>query len=79
MKNVGRQARYIKYLRSRRWMRIRKRAIERAEYRCQVCNGTEKLEVHHRTYENLGHEHAMDIIVLCDECHTLFHTHGKIK
>lgn len=61
------------YLRSAHWAGIRKQALKRAEHRCQVCNGTERLDVHHRTYERLGHERPGDLTVLCRRCHDLFH------
>lgn len=65
--------RYAEYIRSDRWRATREWALERAGHRCQVCNGTERLQVHHRTYENLGAERPGDVIVLCDSCHELYH------
>ena len=32
-----------------------------------------RLEVHHLTYERLGHEHPEDLIVLCPACHAAEH------
>lgn len=61
------------YLRSEHWRETRAAALERAEHRCQVCNTTKQLDVHHRTYERLGHEGAGDLTVLCRACHDLFH------
>ena len=63
---------YRAYMQSPEWRRRRNEALERAGHRCQVCNGTENLQAHHRTYENLGHELPGDLTVLCDECHALF-------
>ena len=47
--------------------------------RCQVCN-TDKsiLDTHHRTYERLGRELDGDLIVLCRDCHRIFHENGKL-
>lgn len=70
---------YRKYLTSEHWDDIRTRAYERARYRCQVCNGQESLNAHHRTYDRVGQERDDDITVLCAECHGLFHGHGKLK
>lgn len=53
----------------------------RAKYRCQVCDqpgNNRTLHAHHRTYERLGHELDSDITVLCDDCHKLFSTNGKL-
>jgi len=70
---------YRKYLKSRKWKTIRKRALRRAGYACQICNAKKcELHVHHRTYENLGAEKMMDLIVLCKACHRLFHGKGEI-
>lgn len=64
---------YLKYINSQTWARKRARALERAGYKCQVCNDDRHLEVHHRTYERLGKERVMDLTVLCRECHHYFH------
>lgn len=66
-------AEYVAYLRSEHWLNMRKAALLRAEYRCQVCNGTKNLEVHHRTYERLGEERPADLTVLCHRCHRVHH------
>lgn len=31
------------------------------------------VEVHHRTYERVGHEAPLDCVPLCEECHERFH------
>ncbi len=64
---------YREYLKSEHWQRVRDSALERALRLCQVCNGPDGLEVHHRTYERIGNERSEDVTVLCDACHTLFH------
>jgi len=69
---------YREYLRTNEWLERRMRAIRRAEHRCQACNTTGRLNVHHRTYERRGSEHDEDLIVLCAGCHQIFHSHGKL-
>jgi hypothetical protein len=70
---------YDEYLLTPHWQEFRRQALERAEYRCQVCNsGNGPLQVHHRTYERRGHERLEDVIVLCAKCHTLFHENGRL-
>jgi hypothetical protein len=60
---------YYDYIASDEWARKRKRVLERDNHECQTClNGTD-LEVHHKTYERLGHEHLSDLITLCRSCH----------
>lgn len=46
---------------------------------CQVCNQKDGLQVHHRTYENLGHEPLNDFTVLCKDCHSLFHANRRLN
>lgn len=68
------QIRYRQYLKSEHWQQIRKVALERADHKCQVCGHRDKkLNVHHNTYENKGHEDLTDLCVLCDDCHKAFH------
>lgn len=65
---------YAKYLTSSHWRKIRKSAVDRAGGRCMLCNRDEEsLHVHHRTYERLGKEDPMDLIVLCATHHSQFH------
>lgn len=67
---------YEEYLQTAHWRSIRDAALERAEGRCQICNGDTNLDVHHRTYERRGSERNADVVVLCRQCHALFH--GKL-
>lgn len=64
---------YVDYLASPHWTVVRAIALYWAERRCQVCNDSRDIEVHHRTYERLGCERPADITVLCTTCHGLFH------
>lgn len=63
---------YLRYLKSYDWQVKRQRALKAADWRCQVCNSEISLEVHHRTYDNIGDEQPSDLTVLCHECHELF-------
>lgn len=66
------------YLKSDHWRRMRRLALEDADHRCAVCNATEHLDVHHRTYERLGNERLTDLLVLCRSCHDIFHQNGRL-
>lgn len=70
---------YSKYILSAEWKDKAASAKFRANYRCQVCNATEQLQAHHRTYERLGNELPEDITVLCDDCHRMYHEAKKLK
>lgn len=69
---------YQEYLDSLDWKRRRAGALMRANNACQICNSKEDLQVHHRTYARLGHEDELDLTVLCDKCHRLFHENGRM-
>jgi DNA repair exonuclease SbcCD ATPase subunit len=64
---------YLAYLRSPEWQRRRLAALRRAGNRCQVCNSSKHLDVHHRTYERFRRELPGDLTVLCRACHDIFH------
>lgn len=64
---------YGEYLRTAHWQRVRTLALEQAGHACDLCGHTDRLEVHHRTYERLGFERQSDLIVLCHDCHRDHH------
>lgn len=69
---------YAAYLQSAEWQEKRHAALDRADHRCQLCNRSTRLHVHHRTYERRGHELPGDLIVLCADCHKLFHDNRRV-
>jgi len=64
---------YEQYLRSRHWLTTRRRALLRAGRKCQRCEASYSLEVHHLTYDRLGAEAEGDLMVLCAMCHLREH------
>ena len=64
---------YSEYLKSEHWQSLRKARLKWAKHKCQLCNKGGVLDLHHRTYENLGNEEWKDIIVLCRPCHSKHH------
>lgn len=63
---------YQDYLNSDEWKQ--KAGRERLKNpRCSLCNQRDRLHVHHRTYKNIGDEQEGDLVVLCANCHELFH------
>jgi len=73
-----RAMRYRDYLRSDEWAHKRQEVFKRAGHRCQVCNSSYELTVHHRTYVDFGQEDVNDLICLCWSCHKLFHEHRRL-
>jgi 5-methylcytosine-specific restriction endonuclease McrA len=75
---VERTRSYREYLQSPEWQGTRDDALHQAKHRCCICNSRHQLEVHHRTYERIGHERPDDLTVLCRPCHALFHRYGRL-
>ncbi len=59
---------YSRYLDSWRWQFRRRLVLFRDAHRCRKC-GKRAVEVHHLTYDNVGHEQLKDLLSLCKECH----------
>lgn len=71
---------YKDYIKSPEWRIKSTAAKEAAGNACQVCNASGvTLDTHHRTYDNLGDEKDGDLVVLCRDCHTVFHKAKKVK
>ena len=68
---------YLNYLQSDTWKKRRYAALERVEFRCELCGETESLEAHHLTYERLGNEDPNDLIVICKGHHWIEDTRRK--
>lgn len=65
---------YEEYLRTEWWQKIKKAALRRAGFCCQICGARDKpLQVHHLTYERLGTEADKDLQSLCRDCHKVSH------
>lgn len=64
---------YKEYLQTDHWLKKRQDIIDWWGGKCCICNSEEKLEVHHRNYDNLWGELLSDLVVLCHPCHELFH------
>lgn len=65
---------YASYLCSPQWRHKRNQMIALVGASCEFC-GDEfaTLQVHHLTYETLGHESDLELAVLCEHCHKDFH------
>lgn len=40
---------------------------------CEHCGARGRLQLHHKTYRNLGRERRVDVETLCDACHRAEH------
>lgn len=66
---------YREFLQTPYWKAISQKVMANANFRCQICNSNENLNVHHRTYEHHGYElyYMEDLICLCKNCHEKYH------
>lgn len=67
---------YKEYIKSPEWKETSRKAKERVDYHCQLCNkegNDTTLNTHHNNYERLGLELDSDLIVLCKGCHKKHH------
>lgn len=64
---------YEAYLRSKHWQRLRV-AWQRSgrPYRCAMCDSP-RFDLHHITYERIGHESLDDLVPLCPEHQAAIH------
>jgi 5-methylcytosine-specific restriction endonuclease McrA len=64
---------YKEYLNTDYWKKFAASMKAKVNYKCQLCNGTYDLNVHHKDYHSRGIEKPQDVIVLCRNCHGKFH------
>jgi hypothetical protein len=67
------QKNYWQKLQDPRWQKLRLKAMEAADFSCEICGDNEStLNVHHKEYFK-GHEpwdyHIGQLSVLCEDCH----------
>ena len=75
-----RSTEYVAYLASAAWRERKERALASAAACCWCCRAlpTERrLDLHHMTYERLGHEQYGDLVLLCRKCHEAVHARRK--
>lgn len=67
---------YDKYLESWYWKTKKTLILSLHQYQCDVCgNNKDELQVHHKPdgYKNIGNERPIDLAVLCNKHHALYH------
>lgn len=62
------------YLLSSKWQEKRRSILMRAGYKCELCGSTDRLDVHHLTYERVRYERPDDLQALCRSCHDRQHS-----
>jgi len=72
---------YKEFLQTPYWKIISEWVKDKADYKCEICSSSVKLNAHHRTYSRHCQEHIYwedDILCLCQKCHELFHKNSKL-
>jgi phage terminase large subunit GpA-like protein len=64
---------YIAYIKSPQWKEKRLRALKTWGNVCQMCGSSNRIEVHHKTYDRLGKELMTDLMIVCHSCHEKIH------
>lgn len=64
---------YTEYLASPAWAALRHCKLGESGHRCEGCGDSERLEVHHLSYDRFGKERVQDLMVLCHLCHAREH------
>lgn len=65
--------RYLAYIRSPQWERVRNEHLFRCDYQCEICKRAKACQVHHWTYLRLGNELPQDLCAVCVRCHHAIH------
>lgn len=63
---------YEKYVKADCW-RLRRDAFIHRFSLCELCGHNKSTQVHHLTYERLGHELDSDLVATCEGCHKAMH------
>ena len=70
---------YQTYLQTPHWKETRLKKLVEVRCACEACGSWLNLNVHHKTYKNLGHEKLKNLRVLCEGCHLKIHEAMGIK
>lgn len=72
-KQTVRKQKYLEYLESDEWAKIKVDLLILNNHKCQKCDSRRNLQVHHLSYKRLFREEPEDLILLCGRCHRKEH------
>lgn len=68
---------YKRYLRTQNWQKLRFEVLKRSGGKCEWCGYQPYkrggLQIHHLSYDRVGHESLEDLIAICPRCHMEIH------
>lgn len=64
---------YPHYIQSKLWKAKASEIKKLANNKCTKCNNTKRLHCHHLTYKRLGCELPVDLLCVCERCHSKIH------
>lgn len=71
---------YDTYLHTNHWRLLRERLYLKYGKTCQRCHKFTKVyQLHHLTYERIGHERDKDLRLVCIKCHEQLHKQKDAK
>lgn len=76
--DTGEHCNSSNYLSSEHWRKIRNHIYKSNNGVCERCGvvlPSAHMNVHHKTYKNIGNEQDEDLCLLCENCHSI--VHGK--
>jgi hypothetical protein len=65
--------RYLAYMLSQQWARVRTEHLARCDGICELCHSARACQVHHWSYARLGYERQQDLCAVCVRCHHKIH------
>ena len=70
---------YTEHIKSKQWQNLSKLCREVAGNRCQMCGTSDSImHSHHMSYERMAkQDEALDLCVLCEPCHVIYHRKHK--
>jgi 5-methylcytosine-specific restriction endonuclease McrA len=61
--------RYHAHLDSHEWQVLRRKVFRRCNGICEGCGEQPATQVHHLSYDRMGHEMLFDLVGICEKCH----------
>ncbi len=64
---------WSEYMNSKKWEDLRRKALQRADYKCELCGSPYKAVHHIRYPKKYREDHVDNLIAVCERCHAKLH------